>query len=71
MNANPAVQYLTDENGERTAALIPIEIWKEYERIIDQYVALEESIRRGMQDMRDIKSGIKTAQPVEDFLNEL
>jgi hypothetical protein len=66
-----SIQYLTDEEGKKTAAVIPIDEWREYAKFIEQYTSIKDSIRRGLQEVKDIKSGKTIPQSVDDFLNEL
>lgn len=71
MTSKLSIQFLTDENGQKTAAVIPIEEWLEYSQFMNQYLAVKDSIKRGLQDVNDIKSGKITPQSIESFLDEL
>jgi uncharacterized protein RhaS with RHS repeats len=65
------VQYLTDDEGNRTAALVNIDDWNAILQVYAETHFLEESIRRGFQDVDDVRNGKKEAVSLEDFLNEL
>lgn len=71
MTSKLSIQYLTDEEGQKTAAVIPIDEWLEYAKFVEQYTSIKNSIRRGLQEVQEIKSGKVVPQSVEDFLNEL
>jgi hypothetical protein len=71
MTPKLSIQYITDEDGQKTAAVIPIDEWLEYSKFVEQYTSIKNSIRRGLQEVQDIKSGKIIPQSVEDFLDEL
>lgn len=71
MTKDITIQYLTDENGQKTAAVIPIEEWLEYSKFMEEYITIKNSIQRGLSEVDDIKSGKTIPQSVESFLNEL
>ncbi|MEN0046888.1 MAG: hypothetical protein AAF806_07525 [Bacteroidota bacterium] len=67
----PNIQYLTDDTGSKTAALIPIQEWEKIWSVYEFYIEIEQSIRRGFQDVKDIKAGKKKAKSISTFLDEL
>ncbi|MEM8528742.1 MAG: hypothetical protein AAF806_17725 [Bacteroidota bacterium] len=67
----PNIQYLTDEQGSKTAALVPIEEWEKIFAFYEYYAEIGESIKRGFQDVKAIKSGKKQAKSISTFLHEL
>lgn len=71
MASKLSIQYLTDEKGQKTAAVIPIDEWLEYSKFVEQYTSIKNSIQRGFQDVQDIKAGKIVPQSVEDFLDKL
>lgn len=64
------VQYVTDEAGEKTAALVPIEDWQKVMKIYQEF-ALAESIKAGFADIADVQSGKKEALTLEDLFDAL
>lgn len=71
MTKDIRIQYITDENGEKTAAVIPISEWLEYSKFLEEYITVKESIRRGLDEIKAIKSGEAIPQSVDSFLDEL
>jgi len=70
MNSD-AVQYLTDDRGNKTAVVVPIERWKEVFEFYDQYHRLKTSIHQGFQDIANMTEKEKASQDVQAFLDEL
>ena len=64
---NTAIQYLVDERGNKTAALIPIADWERYYDILRQHLELEASIKRGFEDVRRMKNGEQSITSAKDF----
>ena len=74
------LQYLTDESGEKSAVVIPIEKWRELK---NSFEGLEEaseeptkeeifaSIKQGLKEVELIKQGKMKGTPLNDFLDEL
>lgn len=67
----PNIQYLTDETGSKTAALIPIREWEKIWSVYKFHIEIEHSIKQGFQDVKDIKTGKKEAKSISTFLDEL
>lgn len=66
-----SLQYLTNAAGERTAVVIPIHQWLEFADYLEQYMTIKQSIKKGLEEVADIKAGKVVPQSVEDFLDEL
>ena len=64
------VQYVTNEAGEKPAALVPIEDWQEVLRIYQEFV-LGESIKAGFADIADVQAGKKEALTLEKLFDAL
>ncbi len=65
------VQYVTNEAGEKTAALVPIEDWQKIFSFYREHAFLKASIERGFADVQAIKEGKQKAQSLMSFLDEL
>lgn len=69
---NLHIQYLTNEQGVKTAVQIPLEEWlqfyKEYTSL-KQYAAFKQGLREAFQEVREIECGEKTGLTLEEFLN--
>ncbi|MEM8529171.1 MAG: hypothetical protein AAGG68_31355, partial [Bacteroidota bacterium] len=65
------VQYLMDEKGDRTAALVPIEQWEKLLEFYESYSEIGDSIKRGFKDVRAIKSGQQIPKSISTFLDDL
>ncbi len=70
---NLHIQYLTDEEGIKTAVQVPFEEWrqlmKEYD-YLKQYATLKQGLQDAFQEVRDIESGNTSFVTLEKFLNE-
>ncbi|MEM8529132.1 MAG: hypothetical protein AAGG68_31160 [Bacteroidota bacterium] len=67
----PNIQYLTNEQGSKTAALVPIKEWEKIIAFYEYYTEIGDSIKRGFQDVKAIKSGKKQTKSISTFLDEL
>lgn len=65
------IQYLTDENGKHTAAVIPIADWKEIEQVYRDRIKVKASLHRAFLELKDIKTGKASARPVQELLDEM
>jgi hypothetical protein len=67
-----AVQYLTNEEGEKIAVQLPIAQWEqflaEYQHL-SEYQSLKSGIQEAMQEWQAIKRGEKKAISLSEFLN--
>jgi len=71
MASIPSVQFITNQSGEKTAAVIPIEDWNNYAKFLDQYYTIKDSIKTGLKEAKSMKATGSSTQSVEDFLDEL
>lgn len=64
------LQYVTDENGEKTAVVVPIEEWNEILEAQSEAKKKEiaESIKRGMAELEAHKRGEIELTDARDFL---
>ncbi len=67
----PQVQFLTSDNGERTAAVIPIDAWKAIEEVYKERIAILEGIQEGLTELKEIKAGRAKGVPIENLWDEL
>ena len=74
MAFNLNIQYLTDQNGGKTAVLIPMQAWMEISQKLAEYkemTKMKTSLSTAFQEVVDIERGkIKGISP-EEFLDEL
>ncbi|MEM1324940.1 MAG: hypothetical protein AAGI23_03245 [Bacteroidota bacterium] len=63
-----SIQYLTNTDGQKTAVVIPIDQWLEYAEYLEQYMTIKQSIKKGLEEVAEIKAGKVIPQSVEDFL---
>lgn len=69
------VQYLTDNQGERTSVVIPIADWLRLSKYLEQLNSLDEianSIETGLKEAKEMETN--HTQPIEsvnDFLDAL
>ena len=74
MAFNLNIQYLTDQNGGKTAVLIPMQAWMEISQKLTEYkemTKMKTSLSTAFQEVVDIERGkIKGISP-EEFLDEL
>ena len=64
------VQYLTDDQGTKTAVVVPIQTWNDLLPIFRQYSDLKDSIRRGLNDV-EMRERNDTEETIQSFLDEL
>lgn len=68
------LQYISDENGNRTAVIIPIEIWESKFKQFDDDLSKEEikeDLREAIKEVKLYKQGKVKLQSARDFLHEL
>lgn len=71
--SKPELQYLIDEQGKKTAVIVPIEDWvtlQEQLREFEEYRIMELDLKQALEEVGAIKSGEIKEQSLEDFLNE-
>lgn len=71
--SKPELQYLIDEQGEKTAVIVPIEDWvtlQEQLKEFEEYRMMEIDLKKSLEEVVAIKSGKIKEQSLEDFLNE-
>ena len=62
------LQYISDENGQPTAVIVPIELWREIESEKETaYLLKSETMKRRLLEARERKDGI----PFEEALEKL
>ena len=55
----PEIQYVSDESGEPTAVIVPIELWREIESEKETaYLLKSENMKRRLLEARDRQTGI-------------
>jgi len=62
------IQYISDESGNPTAVIVPIELWREIESEKETaYLLKSEEMKRRLLDAKDRQTGI----PFEEGLEKL
>ena len=62
------IQYISDESGNPTAVIVPIELWREIESEKETaYLLKSETMKRRLLEAKDRQTGI----PFEDALEKL
>ena len=63
-----SIQYVLDENGNTTAVLVPIELWREIESVEETaYLLKSEAMKKRLLEARERTEGI-TYQAVREKL---
>ncbi|PYS20461.1 MAG: prevent-host-death protein [Acidobacteria bacterium] len=64
----PEIQYVSDESGNATAVIVPIELWREIESEKETaYLLKSEEMKRRLLEARDRQDGI----PFEEIREKL
>jgi PHD/YefM family antitoxin component YafN of YafNO toxin-antitoxin module len=64
----PDIQYVSDETGNPTAVIVPIELWREIESEKETaYLLKSENMKRRLLEAKDRQTGI----PFEEALEKL
>lgn len=64
----PDIQYVSDESGNPTAVIVPIELWREIESEKETaYLLKSEEMKRRLLEAKDRQTGI----PFEEALDKL
>jgi PHD/YefM family antitoxin component YafN of YafNO toxin-antitoxin module len=62
------IQYVSDETGQPTAVIVPIELWREIESEKETaYLLKSENMKRRLLEAKERKTGI----PFEEALEKL
>ena len=55
----PEIQYVSDESGEPTAVIVPIELWREIESEKETaYLLKSENMKRRLLEAKERQTGI-------------
>ncbi|MGH9929317.1 MAG: prevent-host-death protein [Pyrinomonadaceae bacterium] len=55
----PEIQYVSDESGEATAVIVPIELWREIESEKETaYLLKSENMKRRLLEAKERQTGI-------------
>jgi PHD/YefM family antitoxin component YafN of YafNO toxin-antitoxin module len=64
--ADQGIQYVSDENGNPTSVIVPIELWREIESERETaYLLKSEAMRRRLADAVSRQEGISLEDVVE------
>jgi hypothetical protein len=64
----PEIQYVSDESGNPTAVIVPIELWREIESEKETaYLLKSENMKRRLLEAKERQTGI----PLEEALEKL
>jgi PHD/YefM family antitoxin component YafN of YafNO toxin-antitoxin module len=64
----PEIQYVSDESGNATAVIVPIELWREIESEKETaYLLKSETMQRRLLEAKERQTGI----PLEEALEKL
>lgn len=64
------LNYLTDESGNKTGVVIPIELWSEIMGILEMKI-LKEKIKTAFQEVEGIEKGEISEITLKAFLDDL
>ena len=70
---NVKIQYVTDEEGNKKAVMIPIEEWKKVEKQFLElavYASLDSDLRAAFMEVQEMMKGNKKGQTFKEFLDE-
>ena len=66
----PQIQYVSDESGNPTAVIVPIELWREIESEKETaYLLKSESMKRRLLEAKERQTGIPFEEAVRDLEN--
>lgn len=66
--ASAQIRYISDENGQTTAVIVPIELWREIESERETaYLLKSDAMKRRLLDAKDRQDGI----PIETVVEKL
>ena len=62
----PDIQYVSDESGNPTAVIVPIELWREIESEKEtNYLLKSEEMKRRLLEAKDRQTGIPFEEALE------
>ena len=68
MMTEAEIQYVSSENGEPTAVIVPIALWREIESERETaYLLKSENMKRRLLEAKNRKEGIPLEEVVEKF----
>lgn len=70
---NLTIQYLTDTNGNKTAVVISMKNWEEFQKEhekLENKIKVLNGIADALDEVEEIKKGKKKGKPLREFLNE-
>jgi hypothetical protein len=70
-----SVQYITNENGDQVAVVVPIEDWKklksEHDKLVNTLQVMS-GLQDALQEVRQIREGKRSkGKTLGEFLNEV
>ena len=66
------VQYVTDQQGKKTAVMIPIREWQAHLKELKtflEYQAMQKQLTDALLDMKAMKNGQKQKQTLQEFFD--
>ncbi len=66
-----ALKYIVDETGQKTSVLVPVKVWEELNadyRKLQAKLAVFDSIRKGLKEVKTAHKRGKNLQSLRDFL---
>lgn len=73
MIKNIPIQYVTDEEGNKQAVVIPFDKWRKIQKELaelGQYRTMKKNLKAAFREIEEIKQGKKTLITLNEFLNE-
>lgn len=67
------IQYVTNEKGEKTAVLIPLEEWKKIRKDLTEffeYRSLKKKLKTAFKEVKEIQGDKKRKVSLNEFLND-
>lgn len=74
MKPNMKLQYLMDQDGKRTAVVIPIEDWIELSSNLTEfleYQSMRSNLQEAFEEVDEMKKGVQEKVLLSDFLKDL
>ena len=66
INQKPDIQYISDESGNPTAVIVPIELWREIKSEKETaYLLKSEEMKRRLSEAKDRNTGIPFEEAIE------
>ncbi|WP_236979489.1 hypothetical protein [Membranihabitans maritimus] len=65
-----SVQYLTDQDGNKTAVLISLKDWEIIKKKLQEF-QFKDQMKGVLADVEDFKAGNLETYPLKDLLDEL